>query len=104
MGNEKKKLKPLPTFKSEAEEAQWYFDHQDELLDYFEVVRHEVPLHVRLGLPPRKKPPTKQVPLRIQVDDLERAQKLADQKGIGYQTLLKMLIHEGLEREEKKTG
>lgn len=92
--------KKLPDFKTEAEEARWYFEHQDELEDYFEVLPpNPVPLHVRLDLPPRKKPPTKAVPLRIPVDDLDLAQRIVNKKGLPYQTYLKMLIHEGLARD-----
>jgi hypothetical protein len=29
---------------------------------------------------------------------LAKAKQIAERKGIGYQTLLKMIVHEGLER------
>ena len=92
--------KPLPDFASEAEEAQWYFDHQDELEDYFELLPpNPAPLAERLGLPPRKKLPTRAISLRISEEDLAKAQAIAEKKGIGYQTLLKMGIHEWLEQQ-----
>jgi hypothetical protein len=31
-----------------------------------------------------------------------KARELAQRKGIGYQTLLKMLVHEGLRREARR--
>ena len=34
--------------------------------------------------------------------DVEKARELATRKGIGYQTLLKMLVHEGLQREARR--
>jgi len=37
-----------------------------------------------------------QVALRLPAPDLAKAREIADRKGIGYQTLLKMLVHEGL--------
>ena len=93
--------KSIPKFKSEAEEAQWYYEHQDELEDYLQpYLKSFVPLHVELDLPARKRPLTKAVPLRIPLDDLDRARKIAARKGIPYQTFLKMLIQEGLGREE----
>ena len=46
------------------------------------------------------KPPTQKVMLRIPTGDLERARRQAADKGIGYQTLMKMLLHEALSREE----
>jgi predicted DNA binding CopG/RHH family protein len=36
--------------------------------------------------------------------DIERARKLSAKKGLGYQTLIKMLLHESLEREEKRSA
>lgn len=38
--------------------------------------------------------------LRVSAADLDRAKALAAKKGIGYQTLLKLAIHEGLDGEE----
>jgi hypothetical protein len=34
---------------------------------------------------------------------LPQARKLAERKGLGYQTLLKMLVHEGLAREARRS-
>jgi len=42
-----------------------------------------------------------QIALRLPVSDIELARKIADRKGIGYQTLLKMFVHEGLAREAR---
>ena len=36
------------------------------------------------------------ISLRLAPDDVARAKALAEKKGIGYQTLLTMVIHEGL--------
>ena len=43
-----------------------------------------------------------QIALRLPSPDLARARTLAERKGIGYQTLLKMLVHEGLQRGESQ--
>ena len=43
-----------------------------------------------------------QIAIRLPGSDLAQARELADRKGIGYQTLLKMLIHEGLAREARR--
>jgi hypothetical protein len=40
-----------------------------------------------------------QIEIRLAEADLAQARKLAERKGLGYQTLLKMLVHEGLVRE-----
>lgn len=43
-----------------------------------------------------------QIALRLPAPDLAAARAIAEQKGVGYQTLLKMLVHEGLCRETKR--
>ena len=40
-----------------------------------------------------------QIALRLPSPDLAMAREIAERKGIGYQTLLKMIVHEGLRRE-----
>ena len=41
---------------------------------------------------------TQAISIRIPVADLEAAKRLAEKTGLGYQTILKDLIHEGLQR------
>jgi predicted DNA binding CopG/RHH family protein len=43
---------------------------------------------------------SKNITIRMPLDDIERARRLADRKGLGYQTYMKMLLHEALNREE----
>jgi predicted DNA binding CopG/RHH family protein len=43
-----------------------------------------------------------QIAIRLPQADLAQARKLAERKGLGYQTLLKMLVHEGLAREIRR--
>jgi hypothetical protein len=43
-----------------------------------------------------------QIAIRLPEDDLAQAREIAGRKGIGYQTLLKMLVHEGLAREARR--
>jgi predicted DNA binding CopG/RHH family protein len=43
-----------------------------------------------------------QIALRLPEDYLARARKIADRKGIGYQTFLKLLVQEGLARETRR--
>jgi hypothetical protein len=43
-----------------------------------------------------------QIALRLPAPDLAKAREIAHRKGIGYQTLLKMLVHEGLRREARR--
>ena len=43
-----------------------------------------------------------QIAIRLPEADLTQARKLAERKGLRYQTLLKMLVHEGLRREARR--
>lgn len=52
-----------------------------------------VPFHERLGL---QKSGTTPITIRIDQGDLEKAKKWAASHQMGYQTLLKAIIHEGL--------
>jgi predicted DNA binding CopG/RHH family protein len=83
----------LPDFKSEAEEAKWWFDHQDELLEDFKQAAKEGRLGrgtaARLGGIPT-------TTIRLDLDDIALAREQASQRGLKYQTYLKMLVHEAL--------
>jgi predicted DNA binding CopG/RHH family protein len=48
--------------------------------------------------------PSKSVTLRLPVTDIDKARQLAEAKGIGYQTLIKVLLHDALKREERKAS
>jgi hypothetical protein len=41
---------------------------------------------------------TKAISIRVPVADIERAQEIADKQGVGYQTVLKQAIREGLRK------
>jgi predicted DNA binding CopG/RHH family protein len=82
----------IPTFKSEAEEAAWWDAHPDFIVEQFEKAAKE-------GRLLRGIPKSKSVTNRIPMRDLEAAQRLADRKGLPYQTYIKMLLHQALEKE-----
>ena len=45
---------------------------------------------------------TKAISIRVSVADLERAREIADREGVGYQTVLKRAINEGLKKSSLK--
>ncbi len=45
---------------------------------------------------------SKNITIRMPLADLERARRLLEKKGLGYQTFMKMLLHEALEREDRR--
>jgi hypothetical protein len=50
-------------------------------------------------------PPTRQVSIRLAVSDVQLARALARRKGvIKYQTYIKTLLHEALEKEAQEEG
>jgi predicted DNA binding CopG/RHH family protein len=95
-----KKLK-TPEFKSEAEEARWYSSNQDALLAEFENAAKEGTLG-RGTLAKRGLTPT--TTIRLDKRDIELAKQQAEQRGLRYQTYLKMLIHQALREESPRVG
>ena len=99
-----KKPITMPKFASEAEEADWWASQQGR-----EFVKQNVATRSREAAPKgsrlvRKlnRTPSVQIALRLPETDLTKARELATRKGVGYQTLLKMLVHEGLRREARR--
>ena len=98
--------KRLEDCKTEAEEVRWFEDNQDLLLKKFKQAAAKgklIPVEQVVDLS-AKRPGSKKVMIRLPLDDLERARRVAARKGLGYQTLVKMLLHEGLDREETMAG
>jgi predicted DNA binding CopG/RHH family protein len=99
-----KKQIEFPKFKTESEEADWWASREGRAF-----VKERSAAAQRSGT---KLPGSRlvaalnrgsvQIAIRIPEHDLDQARKIATRKGIGYQTLLKMLVHEGLERESKR--
>ncbi len=48
------------------------------------------------------RPETRQISIRLSAADLLKANRLAAMKGLPYQTYIKSLLHEALQREEAK--
>ena len=93
-------------FKSDEEFANWVESAEGRALirkQYDEAnskgtLRRELPGKVSAIL--SRTPQTAvSIHLRVPTKDLGRARSIAQRKGIGYQTWLKMAIHEAVERE-----
>lgn len=101
----KKKPIVVPKFVNEAQEADWWASR-----DGREFLKQKVAGTVGEGGALRgsrlvgelNKVASVQIALRLPEPDLAKARELARRKGIGYQTLLKMLVHEGLRREARR--
>ncbi len=95
----------MPKFKTESEEADWwatpegraYVKQRSAQARSKGVNPHGSKLVAELN---EKR--SIQIALRLPGADLARAREVAERKGIGYQTLLKMLVHQGLAREARR--
>src|SRR4051812_34249861 len=98
----KTKPRTMPVFKSESDEADWWASGEgrgfvkQKSAESMSKEKKSVgsPLVARLN-----RTGSVQIALRLPETDLAQARRIATRKGIGYQTLLKMLLHEGLQRE-----
>jgi len=96
------KLSKVPKFITEDEEAKWWASAEGrEFLKRQRgtgTKKHKgSPLVANLS-----RAGSVQIALRLPAPDLAKAREIAERKGIGYQTLLKMLLHEGLRRETRR--
>jgi predicted DNA binding CopG/RHH family protein len=95
----------MPTFKSEADEAAWWYAHREETARWMEeaaATGHTTTLSQVLQRARQRSGATPTVSIRIAPEDIARARGLAEKKGLRYQTYLKMLLHEALDRELKR--
>jgi predicted DNA binding CopG/RHH family protein len=98
MAKAKMKQVVIPKFSSEAREAAWWDAHRSEIeAEIRQRMKQKRPLTLGTLLQGAK--PSQPVTLRIAKEDLEAARRLAARKGLGYQTYIKMLLREALERE-----
>lgn len=96
--------KPIPEFKSEQEEAEWWDGHCDQTAEWMEQAAgagQTTTLSEVLDRNRRRAALTPTVSIRIDPEDIERARSLAAKKGLRYEAYLKMLLHEALEHEER---
>jgi predicted DNA binding CopG/RHH family protein len=91
----------IPTFESEREESLWW-------KKYRAAVEADLRAAMRKGKTvslddvmsqARRKKQLLPVTIRLASEDIAAARQLADNKGIGYQTYIKVLLHEALRRE-----
>ena len=98
-----KKTLELPAFTNENEEAAWWASRQGrEFLKKKVATSAKKPGKGSRLVSQLNRAPSVQIALRLPEPDVEKAREIAARKGIGYQTLLKMLVHEGLRREARR--
>jgi hypothetical protein len=100
--------------KSEAAEAEWYATPEGRRQTQREFARalrtgtlsrspglkaaRTDPRILEQLMEQAKESATRAISLRVPIADLERAKQIAEKTGVGYQTVLKQAIHEGLRK------
>lgn len=87
----KKKLKPIPKFKNEDEERDFWATADTS--EYFDWNKAELVAF------PNLKPTTKSISLRLPEHLLVRIKELANTKDVPYQSLMKIFLAERVEKE-----
>jgi predicted DNA binding CopG/RHH family protein len=84
-------------FANEAEEAAWWESNEDALLEDFIKATKEG----RIGIGTvAKRAALPSTTIRLDPDDIAKARVQAAERGLRYQTYLKMIIHEALRAAE----
>lgn len=88
-----------PKFKSESEEADWWYRNRHK-------IKWGPPIVDKDGKPKKaadiiaehiaKQKQTQPITIRLAASDIQLAKTQAEQKGLAYQTYLKSLIHQAL--------
>jgi hypothetical protein len=103
----------IPKFASEAEEANWWYENRELISEEFQKAAKEGRLgtggvrrlFAEKGIPfpePQKVPaPTPTTTIRLDPEDIAKARVQASERGLRYQTYLKMIIHEALRNAEQ---
>ncbi|MEO8595906.1 MAG: hypothetical protein ABI759_21475 [Candidatus Solibacter sp.] len=99
----KRKAIEMPAFVNEDREADWWASRPGR--EFLKQASAAPPKRIAKGstlVNKLNRVASVQIALRLPGADVDKAREIAERKGIGYQTLLKMLVHEGLRREAKR--
>jgi predicted DNA binding CopG/RHH family protein len=100
-----KRVIEMPKFKSESEEADWWASPAGRAYvkqKSAESQRKKTKATGSSLVAKVNKKPSLQIAIRLPQADIVQAREIADRKGMGYQTLLKMFVREGLLREARR--
>jgi predicted metal-dependent hydrolase len=98
----------IPKFATEAEEAKWWSENDGKISEEFEKAAKEGRLgrggvrrlFAERGIPFTEPKPTPTTTIRLDPEDIAKARVQAAERGLRYQTYLKMIIHEALRDAE----
>jgi hypothetical protein len=86
----------IPSFATEAEEAHWCFENQDRMAEEFKEAATNGTLTCGTVARRGNTPTTT---TRLDPAGISQARTLVRERGLKYESYLKSLIHEALERE-----
>ncbi len=94
-----KQSRVIPTFKSEAEEAEWWYKNRARLdKDFLDAAKKgklkrldQATLKARLAASK-----SRVVSIRLPEDDIALARQQASQRGLPYQSYIKSVLHQAL--------
>lgn len=90
-------LKPIPKFKNEAQEAEFWATHDStEYFDWSKAVLNPVF--------PNLKPSTKTITIRVSQSLLDSLKMIANKKDVPYQSLVKIMLDEKVKEEYRARG
>lgn len=92
----KKKRKPMPKFKREQDEREFWNAHDTR--DYFDFSK---PNRFEIEFDPGVEAPVKSISLRLLREMLNELKVLAHKKDIPYQSLIKVYLAEKIAQERK---
>lgn len=91
-----KKLKPIPVFKNERAEAEFWASHDStQYIDWSKATEVEFP---------NLKPTTKTITLRLSVSLLNKIKRIANKKDVPYQSLMKIFLDEKANEGKREIG
>jgi predicted DNA binding CopG/RHH family protein len=88
------KKKPMPKFTSEDEEREFWATH--DATDFIDFSK------AKPALMPNLKPSLRTISIRLPESLIESIKVLAHKRDVPYQSLMKMILAEGVERELSK--
>jgi predicted DNA binding CopG/RHH family protein len=92
----KKKIKPVPKFRKEQDEREFYTTH--DTTEYFDFSKSS---RVEIEFDPGIEAPVKSISLRLPREMLNQLKVLANKKDIPYQSLIKVYLAEKIAQERK---
>jgi predicted DNA binding CopG/RHH family protein len=93
----------VPAFASEGDEAQWWYKNRAGLdKSFVEAARKGKLKHLDRETLAARLAASRVISIRLPESDLARARTQAAAKGLPYQTYIKSLLHQALQREERR--